>query len=190
MALTELIFGKPVRGKIGTVTLDCTVSESHADEVEITNHPVESGSTISDHIRKQPLVLELEGIITNTPVVFLASVQAESPVDLDFIPCRDRVSRGYEELRRIQDAGELVDVVTSLRNYSNMAIQSLGVKRDASSGNILSLSISLREVITANASTIDALSKISQGKVPKKDLQPSKEQNARQIMDRLGGGPY
>lgn len=190
MALTELIFGKPIKGKIGTVTLDCTVSESHSDEVEITAHPVETGATISDHIRKQPITLELEGVITNTPVIFLASVQAESPVDLDFIPCWDRVTRGYDELRRIQDSGELVDVVTSLREYKSMAIQSLGVRRDASTGNVLSVSITLREVILAKSLAIDTLSKLSQGKMPKKEMPPKKQDVNVEMLNRLGGGPY
>lgn len=200
MAIAELIFGAPKKGKIGTVTLDCTVSESHKDEVEITDHPVETGSTISDHIRKRPISLSLEGIVTNTPVVFLASLMADSPVENDFIPSPDRVTRAYQELRRIQEEGEIVDVVTSLREYKNLAIESLSVSRSAETGNALNVSISLREIVLAKSLSIDlpvpeavvSAAKTSKGKVTKKESSPAQagkmQSNLAKLVDFLGAG--
>jgi len=195
MAITELIFGKPTRAKIGTVTMDCSVSETHLDEVEITDHPVEVGSDISDHIRKRPVSLELNGIVTNTPVVFLASLLAESPLDYDFAPSFDRVNTAYEELRRIQSDGDLVDVVTSLREYKNMAIQSLSVSRDAATGNVLNATISLREVALAKSLAVDLpvpeavqnLAKKSKGKVPKSESSAAQGVKSQSILSQLSG---
>lgn len=155
MALTELIFGAPTKAEVGFVQFDCSVSERHTDEAEITEHPVEFGSDVSDHIRKLPKSIEINGIVTNTPIVFLASLMAPSPVITDFLSKTDRVEAAYAELQRVMDDGELVDVVTSLKTYDNMAITSLVVDRDVATGNVLNCVVSLREVVIASTLTVD-----------------------------------
>jgi hypothetical protein len=163
MALTELIFGAPKKVEIGaappfrlgSVQLDCSVEEVHSDEAEITEHPVEEGSDISDHIRKLPTSLEITGMITNTPIVFLASAFAKSPVQGSLIPSQDRVSDGYDFLQQLMDQGALLTVATSLRDYENMAMQFLTVRRNKDTGQALDCTIGFREVLKARALSID-----------------------------------
>jgi hypothetical protein len=166
MGLTDLLF-KRQRLQVGTqfptmgfplpalVEFDASISESHNDEAEVTEHPIEEGSNISDHFRKLPVYLTLEGMITNTPIVFLASLTPNSPIVGDFKPTWDRVETAYAKLREFQTAGVLVDVITSLRTYANMALISVGVVREASTGNALHVSMTLREVKIANSLSID-----------------------------------
>jgi hypothetical protein len=155
MSVTELIFGGKTRATVGVVQFDASVSEVHTDEMEITDHPVEEGSDISDHIRKMPITLEMNGVITNNPIVFLASARAKSPVTTDTGNTSDRVGTGYDKLRELQETGERIDVATSLRDYSNMVIQSLSISRDVSTGNILDATLTLREIIVAKQLTVD-----------------------------------
>jgi hypothetical protein len=155
MSVTELIFGGKTRATVGVVQFDASVFEMHTDEMEITDHPVEDGSDISDHIRKLPIALEMNGVVTNNPIVFLASVRAKSPVTTDTTNTLDRVGAAYEKLQELQETGELLDVATSLRDYNNMAIQAMSVSRDASTGNILDATLTLREIIIAKKLTVD-----------------------------------
>jgi len=155
MALTELIFGEKRTLDVGVVQFDCSVSETHNHEVDVTSHPVEDGADVSDHIRKLPVGLEINGLVTNTPVIFLASLQAPSPIWGDLKRTTDRVDAAYEKLQEIMDNGEMVDVVTSLKLYENMAITSLSVVRDVDRGNVLDCTMSLREIILAKKLTID-----------------------------------
>ena len=159
MGLTDLLFKKTkvsfTSDADGVLELDCSLSETHIDEAEVTSHPVEGGSETSDHIRKLPQTLEVNGIITNTPLVFLASVQAESPVLANQNPKTDRVSAGYDYLRKLMEDGTLIDVVTSLREYKNMALTGMSVIRDAENGNVLNCTLSLREVIIAGTLPTD-----------------------------------
>jgi hypothetical protein len=132
MGLTDLIF-KKTKASIqvvdpttsiavgGALTFDASVSETHIDEAEITSHPVEGGGDVSDHIRKLPVSLEINGVIT----------------------------------QEIMDNGDVVEVVTSLRTYSNMAITAVSVLRDAQNGNILNCTVSLREIIIAGSVSVD-----------------------------------
>ena len=167
MGLTDLLF-KRQRLQVGSffgtpnfplpavIEFDASVSESHNDEAEVTEHPIEDGSNVSDHFRKMPVYLTLEGMITNTPVVFLASFTPNSPIIVgDTKPTLDRVETAYAKLREFQTAGVLVDVITSLRSYWNMALLSINVVRDASTGNALRVSMTLREVKIANSLSID-----------------------------------
>lgn len=154
MALTELIFPRQ-KAQIGIIQFDASVSETHTSASEVTDHPVEEGSTITDHIRKLPKTIEINGIVTNTPLVFLATFFAESPLTVDLNPTDSRVESAYSELERIQEEGEVVDVVTSFREYSNMAITNVSVTRDKSTGNVLDCTVSLREILFARALTLD-----------------------------------
>lgn len=156
MALTELIFGANKKAEIGIVQFDCAESETHTNTVEITDHPVEEGSDISDHIRELPDTLELHGLVTNTPIIFLASRQAESPLIGDNTSVEDRVETAYAELKRAQKAGELVSASTTLKQYKDMVIESLSAVRDASRGNILDINIRIRKLQKARALSIDS----------------------------------
>lgn len=52
---------------IGTIWIDVSISESHELSAEVTDHPVEDGSNISDNVRPAPRVVQLEGLVTNHP---------------------------------------------------------------------------------------------------------------------------
>ena len=53
--------------KIDTIAIDAVVRETHRFAGEVTEHPVETGSNLSDHYRQAPRGIELEGVITDTP---------------------------------------------------------------------------------------------------------------------------
>ncbi|NIY14221.1 MAG: hypothetical protein GWM98_04710 [Nitrospinaceae bacterium] len=149
MPLTELIFGI-TKAQIGVLQLDASIEERHSIEVDITDSPIEDGSIVSDHIRRRPKVIEINGIVTNTPITFFASLTAPSPLTSDFLPSDDRVEAAYSEIERLADVGEIVDVITTLKKYSNMVVQSANFTRNVQNGNILSCSIVCREMIIAN----------------------------------------
>lgn len=55
-------------GKMSMIEFDCTPSEEHNQAAEVTEHPVEVGVDIADHVRPRLMQLNLTGVITNTPV--------------------------------------------------------------------------------------------------------------------------
>lgn len=56
-------------GQSFLITLDAAERERHRLASQVTDHPVESGANVSDNIRPEPDTLEIEGIVTNTPIV-------------------------------------------------------------------------------------------------------------------------
>lgn len=152
----EILFGASPKTKIGLVTLDAAVEIRHKRANEITKHPVEQGSDVSDHIRHTPDSVEITGMITNTPLVFLASLNASSPVADDTTLVADRAARADREFRRAMDDGDLLTVVTTLHIYKNMVITDYSVVKDKDSGNILDFTIGLDEVIIVQTQTVAA----------------------------------
>ena len=162
MGLVNLIFGAPVKVALGTyepgigvIEFDCSKSETHTSENEITDHPVEDGSVMSDHIRELPDGVEINGLVSDTPIVYLASQRAESPVKASenaSVPAvDDRSKEAYTKIRELKSKKVLIDCVTSLRTYNNVTITRLVVTRDADTGRVLDCTVTLREIQKASA---------------------------------------
>jgi len=150
MAITELLFGAPFLTKIGLVQFDATISEVLTDTCEATKHAIEDGSTLSDHVHIGNAVYELQGKITNTPVMYLASIRSKSPVDGFTVPgLKSRVDDAYAAL--LDQKGKLITIYTKLRTYKNATMLSIAVRRDARTGNILDASMRFEELSIANA---------------------------------------
>lgn len=54
--------------QIADIWIDVSVREVHEIQAEVTRHPVEEGTDISDHVRLMPRTLQIEGIVTNHPI--------------------------------------------------------------------------------------------------------------------------
>ena len=57
----------PTTRRIGRIVANITIDERHHDEVEITDHPVELGGTVSDHVFKRPPDVTIQCAWSNSP---------------------------------------------------------------------------------------------------------------------------
>lgn len=58
-----------VRVKDGqSLTLDAVTRESHTMEVQLPEHPIESGATVTDHAQVMPIASSVDGIVTESPL--------------------------------------------------------------------------------------------------------------------------
>lgn len=139
MALTELIF-QVTPAQIGSVVLDASVKEVHTASAKATRHPVESedGSTleISDNIQIDPLQLQIDGVVTNTPAEWLGTSFED----------HDLAQSAHQELLDNLLTGKLITITTTLLEYPNMVLENLQVNRDAQKGNALYFSASAKMV--------------------------------------------
>lgn len=58
----------PKHAEIGDIWIDVSVRESHSAQAEVSEHPVEEGAAIADHVRPTPRTIEIEGLVTNHPI--------------------------------------------------------------------------------------------------------------------------
>lgn len=57
----------PANLTIGSIWIDVSISEKHGLSAEVSDHPVERGTNIVDHIRPTPRTVQIDGLVTNHP---------------------------------------------------------------------------------------------------------------------------
>jgi len=65
------------------LTFDAVTSEQYDLETQVTEHPIEKGSPLVDHVRPLPVRITLEGLVTDTPV-FLPEDHTDGMVSSNF----------------------------------------------------------------------------------------------------------
>lgn len=114
------------------ITFDTMVSEEHRYSSRVTYYPIERGTIISDHIFNQPEIVVLSGLITDTP--------------LNIFALFNRSVAAFNTLVQIYERRQIVDVVTGIKVYRNMAITSLDVPRTVKTGQTLTFNIELQKI--------------------------------------------
>jgi len=159
-----------VEGDGAFMEFDATMSEQVTDEAEVTSHPVEDGTDISDHVQLKPRQLSLTQLATNAP--------------LFATPEPDRDILLHQQLRDMQKRKEPVTVVTGLDVYDNMVIKTISTGRDRSTGQALPIAINLTEVIIANQEVVTVPASVLAARAKRSGK--SKKDGGKQSTEELG----
>lgn len=161
---------------INNFLIDCSISESHSFDSEVTDYPVESGSSIADNIRPLPIQVDIEGLVSNTPIGLMRDERSSA----DTRPAED----AYELFQSIRKAREPVTIQTSLRTFDSMVLQSLTIPKGDHMDH-LRFQAKFKQIITVeNKRTIRVSTPIGTGK--KKVGKPADPYGGRTILiDRL-----
>lgn len=124
------------RVSIGAILLDATISEEHEATNVVTNHPIEDGGFVTDHVYEEPDRVTIEGEITNTPVMLFGGL----------VGITDRRIEAFEQLRDIRASRDIVTLVTGLKVYTNMVMTSLSTPRTQTTGGRLQFTASFQDV--------------------------------------------
>lgn len=150
------ILVRPKRG-IGSFVMDVVIEEIHHDELEITDHPVEQGSVISDHAYKRPAEVVIRGGWSNSPKVGFASGIGGTLKGVQSLVTGNLVNQVrdiYAKLLKLQAERTLIDVYTGKRVYNNMLIRSLVAVTDKQNENSLFLTATLRQLIVVQTQVV------------------------------------
>jgi hypothetical protein len=128
------------RPSIGPVELSVSLSETHTHSSSVSEHPIESGSLIADHVQSNGFTLQMEAII--------ATAQSTTT---DIV---SSAASAYATLLEIYEQREAITVVTGLKVYRSMVITEFRVSRDRNTGSLLSFSAELREIRVAAAQVV------------------------------------
>ena len=188
LGLGALLF-RPQRGFFKAGTRDeilvphAVIEERHVDRLQITEHPVETGTVVADHAYMLPARVVIRCIWSNSPPaagnLFGAAAQAaaqfagkKAATAVGIIaaagPTFDAVTsllsgqgprqaaEVYSQLRELQRSRVPFDVYTGKRAYADMLIEELGVETDKQFENSLAVVVSCHEVlfVTPDAITV------------------------------------
>jgi hypothetical protein len=124
--------------------IDVVETEEHSLTSEITDHPVEEGSDVADNIRRKPRELTLTGaVVSNTPIGAIA--QARSLVTA-FGASTKPAEEAYQFLEQLFESRDAVTIVTDLKKYDSMALETLTIPREAKNAGGLIFTAHFKEV--------------------------------------------
>lgn len=135
----EVIVSVLTRG-FGGLTFDAVLVEDHSSDLEITDNPVETGVSVTDHSYLKPKVVKLTVGVTNTPLRVRADDKFSDVGE-------NRVRRAFELLLDLQAKREPFDVVTGLKLYNNMVVKSLATRQEGPKDNAAAFDVTLREIL-------------------------------------------
>lgn len=168
-----------VKGQGTVFAIDCSTKETHGKESKPTEFPVEDGTSISDHMIVKPQTLQLEGIISDTPLKDLNQLLTPS---LDnvlsnsglskltaglalYSTIQSKLSSGskpaspsvqaYAQLLSLHDNKTAFDVLTTLTRYEGMRISKISVPRDSGTGRSLMFTLDLVKLILVSPKTVN-----------------------------------
>lgn len=122
--------------KIGTIIPNIVLEEVQTDTMRITDHPVETGSAISDHA----FVLPAE--------VLMRCMWSDSTGQYE------GYSRAiYEALLKLQESREPFDVSTGKRQYKNMLVSMLHIQSNEETEHALLATVGLRYINLTSTET-------------------------------------
>jgi hypothetical protein len=129
------------------VTLDASISENTQLSVTVTDHPIEDGSDVTDHVRDDPDQIQIDGIVSRTPV--------ENPVSL-LLESSYRHESAWLQLGSWLKSHTLLKVKTSVKTYDSFVMLSLTRIRSADVGEALQVSMKLKQIVKVKSSEVAA----------------------------------
>lgn len=142
----------PSQSTIGGIAVQTTIEEEYDDELDITDNPVQVGSDLTDHSFKRPMECVLRCGWSNSSLDAIASAVA-GVFSGGSMSASSYVAGVYAQLLQLQESRQPLRVSTGLRNYNNMLIRALRVRRDQETSQVLMVEASLKQVIIADTSS-------------------------------------
>lgn len=144
----------------GALEIDATSILGFEETAEITEHPVETGTAVADHIRPLNGTISLEGVITNSPIILPATQMngvtlAPAAVPLPgggsvtaqkFSAPFDRVRACDEVLAGLIRAGARVTVTTGFRITESLGIARYKAEKNGETGDSVKITLELKRV--------------------------------------------
>ena len=127
----------------GNLICDGTAAEQYGSEAMATEHPVEDGAPITDHVRPGLRRLLLDVIVSAHPGP-TSTVQGDASFDPDAAASRPAYAR--ETLARLLDEGAEVTVDTPTGSWESMLILRIDEQRSPETGDSYRAQITLREI--------------------------------------------
>jgi len=142
------------------VDLDITSSQGFERTAEVTEHAVEQGAPIADHVKPQSALITLECVISNSPIIvpsgqLQGATRAASSVTLAtgeratvlaWSTPFDRVREVDALLDDLVQARELVSLTTAMRFAENLILTRYKGLRETGGGDSLGVTLELKAV--------------------------------------------
>lgn len=133
----------------GNYVFDAYFSINHESTLAITEHPIQTGASISDHayMEAQSVTFEI-GMSNVMQDIQATSIKPFSGVD------SSRSVNAYKILRQLQKDRIAIDAITRLGTYKNMLIETISAPDDNKTLFGLKATVTLKEIFVVNVTTV------------------------------------
>ena len=140
------------KGSIGGISVQTTLEEAMTDSLEITENPVEQGADITDHAYVKPsgLIMRCGWSNSNPSAALNAVVSLFTGGSLSV---NDYVSSVYAQLLALQQSRQPFTVVTSIRLYQKMLMQTIALTRDKTTSQALMVTVTMKNILLVSTQT-------------------------------------
>lgn len=138
---------------IGGVQIDVSVRETHRQSSEVTDHAIELGADVQDHVRRLPDEVSLEGIVSDltTNLAGFAALQLSG----------NSAQKRYQELIDLVESADTFELVTGLRSYVDMVFTTFEVDRNQSTGEIVRFRANMKQLRFATSEEVAVIPNVT-----------------------------
>lgn len=176
MSSLAVVFGRSQKAQLDVLQLDASVSETHNRKSKISANEIEDGSQINDHITLDPESLTIEGLISEAPLSLaqaLANVATTAAggaiggaggalatagiASLSSNLLRTSQNPSVDALFKLEELWTKrvpFTVVTGLKTYKNMVIESITIPRSKDIGKSLRFTVNLMQLKIVRSKTV------------------------------------
>lgn len=132
------------------IDFDLFIDESHGLDFKISEHPLQDGCVITDHVTQQLRTCKINAMFTNHSVRGRSGNEKEISIEgyEEAEPIENVARQKFEALEELAKRREPVRLVTSLVVYPKMMIKNVNVQRGPSDGESVKFSMTLTEIKT------------------------------------------
>lgn len=155
--------------QVGSLKVDIVKSFEYTYDQDVTEHPVETGFEIADHIVNKPLKLTMTVGIASSPVTwFWKNGWGEK-----------KFANGLQLLEEIRDKKEPVTIIRPEKKYEDMVMTSCRVSKQDSSKSIIYADLSFQQIVKVTTQTTA---------IPENVVTVSQEENVGETAANVGAG--
>lgn len=154
------LFGLDKSGKVlNHLPFNLFISEDHELNFRVSEHPLQDGSTVTDHVHREPYKVTVEGMFTNHPLKkFEETNEVKFKDEYATSEVKSTLSNtalaNFEKVKELAKKREPVRLVCSLEVYPKMIVTSIKSTRDSKSGSSIRFTMTLQEIKTVSLKTV------------------------------------
>lgn len=144
-----------VLAPLKSLWVEVTFDEKTVDSYKITDHPVQYGVAITDHMIREPTTYTIRAGYSGSGL--LNSIKSIGNLASNLIQNKGAFWKGatllqtqYQQLLDMQRSGIEFTIITPKRIYKNMVIKTLTVETDVDTENVLNFTAECREIQKAS----------------------------------------
>jgi hypothetical protein len=176
------------RYRLGELLIDAVIKETHELRAQVSEHPTESGESFCDHVQNLPVQIQIEGIISNTPMTLVGLTVLNSLANYLTDRTNDLAEEAFRKLQDLFAKRQPITITTTLKEYPNMVLENLSVERGGGVSESLHFKATAKQVRLVNQSLIDLPEpKVERAKpkrkMGKQESKPAAKQTLKSVDD-------